>query len=169
MADPNKKTKDTLYTWNNKNVNKQFSDSINLRRNFSKKMFKQGMNDRNFDLAAKGAKFSPGPGTLTKKYDGGEHTVVYGKSGYGNNIKTSEKHYYKGKPPKNYKMNIGDKQKDTPGNFSEKDSSIINVGGFDPKNSIKLKVKNKNLNSNYEDMKKAMDAMRERNKGKWGQ
>ena len=43
MPDPkNTKTKDTLYTWNGRQVNKQFSDSITFQKNYSDKMFNKG-------------------------------------------------------------------------------------------------------------------------------
>ena len=83
--------------------------------------------------------------------------------------------YNKQELKNSFEMDMGSKQKDTPGPFSEKDSSIIlkapsiNIGGFDPKNPVKLKMPNRSLDSSYENMKKTMDKMRERNKGKWGQ
>ena len=95
MPDPkNTKTKDTLYTWNGRQVNKQFSDSITFQKNYSDKMFNKGekmyknakafskeSND-GFDLMRRSVKLKPGPGTLKKKFQGGEQITTYNMNPY---------------------------------------------------------------------------------------
>ena len=114
MPDPkNTKTKDTLYTWNGRQVNKQFSDSINFQKNYSDKMFNKGEKiyqnaeafskerDMGFDLMKRSVKLKPGPGTLKKKFEGGEQITTY-------NMK-----------PKNSKSKAGDVEIKSPFPFTK--------------------------------------------------
>ena len=83
MPDPkNKKTKDTLYTWNGRQVNKRFSDSISFQKNYANKIYEEGKKDFDFDKIKRGMKLMPGPGTLKKKFQGGEQTTTYNMSAY---------------------------------------------------------------------------------------
>jgi len=96
MPDPKKniKTKDTLYTWNGRQVNKQFSDSITFQKNYSDKMFNKGEkmyknakafskeSNEGFDLMRRSVKLKPGPGTLKKKFQGGEQITTYNMKPY---------------------------------------------------------------------------------------
>lgn len=95
MPDPkNTKTKDTLYTWNGRQVNKQFSDSITFQKNYSDKMFNKGKkmyknakafskeSNEGFDLMRRSVKLKPGPGTLKKKFQGGEQITTYNMNPY---------------------------------------------------------------------------------------
>ena len=61
---------DTIYNWNNKQVNKRFSDSITLRDKITKPFLYQAMEKGDIDFAIKMKKERPGPGTLTKSVDG---------------------------------------------------------------------------------------------------
>lgn len=83
MPDPkNTKTKDTLYTWNGKQVNKRFSDSISFQRNYANKIYEEGKKDFDFDKIKRGMKLMPGPGTLKKKFQGGQQTTTYNMKPY---------------------------------------------------------------------------------------
>tara|TARA_R100000655_G_scaffold109050_1_gene162478 strand:+ start:4296 stop:4580 length:285 start_codon:yes stop_codon:yes gene_type:complete len=61
---------DTIYNWNNKQVNKRFSDSITIRDKVTKPFFEKAMEEGDIDFAIKMKKERPGPGTLTKSVDG---------------------------------------------------------------------------------------------------
>jgi|TARA_R100001460_G_scaffold77242_1_gene118209 hypothetical protein len=83
MPDPkNTKTSDTIYSWNGRQVNKRFSDSISFQRNYANKMYEAGKKDFDFDKIKRGMNLMPGPGTLKKKFQGGEQTTTYNMSPY---------------------------------------------------------------------------------------
>ena len=83
MPNPkNTKTSDTIYSWNGRQVNKRFSDSISFQRNYANKMFESGKKDFDFDKMKRGMNLMPGPGTLKKKFQGGEQTTTYNMSPY---------------------------------------------------------------------------------------
>jgi len=83
MPNPkNTKTSDTIYSWNGRQVNKRFSDSINFQRNYANKMYEAGKKDFDFDKIKRGMNLMPGPGTLKKKFDGGSKTTTYNMSPY---------------------------------------------------------------------------------------
>ena len=83
MPDPkNTKSPDTLYTWNGKQVNKRFSDSISFQRKYANKIYEAGKKDFDFDKIKRGMRLMPGPGTLKKKFQGGEQTTTYNMSPY---------------------------------------------------------------------------------------
>ena len=83
MPDPkNKKTKDTLYTWNGRQVNKRFSDSISFQRKYANKIYEEGKKDFDFDKIKRGMNLMPGPGILKKKFEGGQQTTTYNMSAY---------------------------------------------------------------------------------------
>ena len=83
MPNPkNTKTPDTLYTWNGRQVNKRFSDSIGFQRKYANKIYEEGKKDFDFDKVMRGMKLMPGPGTLKKKFQGGEQTTTYNMKPY---------------------------------------------------------------------------------------
>tara|TARA_R110000737_G_scaffold76619_1_gene107348 strand:+ start:2327 stop:2608 length:282 start_codon:yes stop_codon:yes gene_type:complete len=61
---------DTIYNWNNKPVNKRFSDSIAVREKLTKPIMDEAMKNKDWDTIEWIAKEKPGPGTLTKSVDG---------------------------------------------------------------------------------------------------
>ena len=64
---------DTIYNWNNKQVNKRFSDSIQNRDKLSRKYIDKGLKENNMEMVMHSMLQKP-KGTLTKEIDGKTET-----------------------------------------------------------------------------------------------
>ena len=159
MPDPKKniKTKDTLYTWNGKQVNKQFSDSISFQRKYAEKMYKEGKKDFDFDKIKKSMRLMPGPGTLKKKFQGGEQKTTYNMSPYKMQPKGMGNNSY-GMMPSNSKPK--DKMKKIPGSDNPKNYVRGGAGGLGFLGSGGLKAAGKMLKAFTSTPKQLLQAAR---------